>query len=139
MQDKHGRRATQAYGAVAAHSGVEVASPHRLVQMLMDGALQRMLAARLAIQQGNVSAKGESIGLTISILNGLRDGLDLQQGGEIAANLDNLYEYMARRLLQANLHSDAAILDEVIGLLREIKSAWDAIADQAQSAGESKH
>lgn len=130
MTEKHGHRATKAYGAIAAHSGVEAASPHRLVQMLMEGALQKMLTARLAIQQKNIQAKGENISWAMSILDGLRDGLDLAQGGEIAANLDDLYDYMGRRLLEANVRSDLEILDEVISLLREIKAAWDGISGQ---------
>lgn len=131
MTEYMGHKAAKAYGAVAVHSGVEAASPHRLVQMLMEGALQKMFAARMALQQGNVQARGENISWAISILDGLRDGLDIGKGGEIAGNLDDLYEYMGRRLLEANLRSDQTILDEVIELLREIKSAWDAIAPQA--------
>lgn len=135
MTEYMGHKAAKAYGAVAVHSGVEAASPHRLVQMLMEGALQKMLAARMAIQQGNVQAKGENISWAISILDGLRDGLDLEKGGDIAGNLDDLYEYMGRRLLEANVQTDQSMLDEVIGLLREIKAAWDAIPPQPPMAG----
>ena len=133
MTEYPGHKAAKAYGAIAAHGGVEAASPHRLVQMLMEGALQKMLAARLAMEQGKTQAKGESISWAISIIDGLRDGLDIEKGGDIAANLDNLYEYMGRRLLEANLRTDMAMLDEVIGLLREIKAAWDAVPGQLQA------
>ena len=102
------------------------ASPHRLIQMLYEGGLQKIAVAKGAIQRKETAAKGENIGRTIAILGGLRSSLDFSQG-EIATNLDNLYEYMERRLLEANLKNDVAILDEVSGLLREIKSAWDAI------------
>jgi flagellar protein FliS len=136
MTEYPGNKAAKAYGAIAAHGGVEAASPHRLVQMLMEGALQKMLAARLAMDQGKTQAKGENISWAISIIDGLRDGLDLEKGGDIAANLDNLYEYMGRRLLEANLHSNIAMLDEVIGLLREIKAAWDAVPAQLQTANQ---
>lgn len=131
MIDKQGHKAAQAYGSTAVYGGVESASPHRLVQMLMEGALQKMLTARLAMQQENIASKGENISWAISIIDGLRDGLDIEKGGDIAANLDDLYLYMGRRLLEANLHTDIARLDEVIGLLREIKSAWDAVPRQA--------
>ena len=130
MTEFRSHKASQAYGAVAVHSGVESASPHRLVQMLMEGALQKMLTARLAIEQENIKLKGENISWAISILDGLRDGLDLKKGGDIAGNLDDLYEYMSRRLLEANLRNDLSALDEVINLLREIKAAWDAISEQ---------
>lgn len=71
---------------------------------------------------------GEEICRTIGIIGGLREGLDLQRGGEVAANLDRLYEYMVARLVEANVTNDAAILDEVAGLLRNVKSGWDAIS-----------
>lgn len=106
---------------------IEEANPHRLIQMLFEGCLQRIAVAKGAIQRKEVALKGESISKAISILGGLRSSLDLSQG-EIASNLDRLYDYMERRLLEANLNSDEAILDEVSGLLKDVKSAWDAIA-----------
>lgn len=107
-------------------SEVEGATPHRLIQMLYEGGLQKIAIAKGAIQRKDVVVKGENIGKAINIVGGLRASLDLSQG-EIATNLDNLYDYIERRLLEANLKSDAAILDEVSGLLREVKTAWDAI------------
>lgn len=106
--------------------GIEEASPHQLIQMLFDGCLQRMAVAKGAIQHQEIAIKGENIGRAISILGGLRDSLDLSQG-EIATNLDRLYDYMERRLLEANLKNDELIIDEVSSLLRDVKSAWDSI------------
>jgi flagellar protein FliS len=103
------------------------ASPHRLIQMLMEGGLTRIAQARGAMERQQTAMKGELIGKAIGIVGGLRAGLDLQQGGELAANLDNLYQYMVSRLLEANVKNDAAPLDEVAGLLRNVKSGWDAI------------
>lgn len=105
---------------------VEEASPHRLIQMLYEGGLQRIAIAKGALMRNEVAEKGENISRAIAIIGGLRSSLDLKQG-EIAQNLDNLYEYMERRLLEANLKNDVGILDEVSGLLREIKTAWDAV------------
>lgn len=105
---------------------VEEASPHRLIQMLYEGALQRIAIGKGAMQRKEIALKGQSISHAIAIVGGLRSSLDLSQG-EIAVNLDNLYEYMERRLLEANLKNDAEVLDEVSGLLKDIKSAWDAI------------
>ena len=82
------------------------------------------------MERGQVALKGELLGKAIAIIGGLREGLDLRQGGELAANLDSLYEYMSSRLLQANRSNDVAIIDEVAGLLREVKSGWDGIANQ---------
>jgi flagellar protein FliS len=96
--------------------------------MLMEGGLDRIAQAHGAMQRGQVAQKGELIGKAVAIIGGLRDGLDMQKGGELAGNLDRLYDYMTGRLLQANLKNDPDLLDEVAGLLREIKSAWDAIA-----------
>jgi flagellar protein FliS len=104
------------------------ASPHRLIQMLLEGGLARLAQARGAMERGEVGKKGELIGQAISIIGGLREGLNLEEGGEIAVNLNNLYEYMAMRLLEANLHNDLTAMEEVSGLLRNVKVGWDAIA-----------
>lgn len=104
------------------------ASPHRLIQMLMEGGLTRLAQARGAMERGQLAQKGELIGKAIAIIGGLRESLNMDVGGEIATNLDRLYEYMMGRLTHANLMNDASILDEVSGLLREVKSGWDAIA-----------
>ncbi|MBE0511262.1 MAG: flagellar protein FliS, partial [Gammaproteobacteria bacterium] len=88
MTEQKSHKVAKAYGATALHGGVEAANPHRLVQMLMEGALQKMLTARLAMQQGDIANKGQNISWAISIIGGLRDGLDIEKGGDIAANLD---------------------------------------------------
>nr|WP_296752660.1 flagellar export chaperone FliS [Thioalkalivibrio sp.] len=111
-------------------ASVNEADPHHLVQMLFEGALDRIAIARGAMRQGDVAVKGERISRAITIIDGLRAHLDLERGGEIAANLRSLYEYMERRLAEANLRDDITILDEVANLLREVKSGWDAIPQQ---------
>ncbi|EFK96622.1 Flagellar protein FliS [sediment metagenome] len=108
-------------------SEIDGASPHRLIQMLYEGGLQKIAVAKGAIQRNEIATKGENISRAIAILGGLRSSLDLSQG-DIAVNLDNLYEYMERRLLEANIKNDEEILDEVSSLLRDVKSAWDAIS-----------
>ena len=118
------------YQQVSTGAAVEGASPHRLIQMLMDGVLQRMAEARGGIQRHSASQKGEAIGKAISIIGGLRDSLNKEAGGEMAANLDDLYEYMGRRLLEANLRGSEEIIDEVMVLMRTIKSGWDGIAQE---------
>lgn len=119
--------ALRQYQTVNTQSQVGDASPHRLIQLLMEGGMSRLAQARGAMQHGQVAIKGELIGKAIGIIGGLREGLDLQKGGEVAANLDRLYEYMVSRLVEANRSNDAAMLDEVAGLLRNVKSGWDAI------------
>ncbi|OHC29250.1 MAG: flagellar export chaperone FliS [Pseudomonadales bacterium RIFCSPLOWO2_12_59_9] len=120
--------AMRQYQSVNTQAQAIDATPHRLIQMLMEGGLSRVAQARGAMERGQVGMKGELISKAIGIVGGLREGLDLDQGGEIAANLDRLYEYMIVRLLAANLHNDLAPLEEVAGLLRNVKAGWDAIA-----------
>lgn len=119
--------AMKQYQSVNTQAQAVDASPHRLIQMLMEGGLTRIAQARGAMERQQTAMKGELIGKAIGIIGGLREGLDLQQGGELAANLDSLYQYMVSRLLEANVKNEAAPLDEVAGLLRNVKSGWDAI------------
>lgn len=90
--------------------------------------MSRLAQAKGAMLHGQQAVKGELISKAIGIIGGLREGLDSQQGGEIAANLDRLYEYMVLRLVEANIGNDVALIDEVAELLRNVKSGWDAIS-----------
>ena len=116
-----------AYRSTLVHGGVASADPHALVQMLFDAAVDRMTAARGCIERGDQTAKAKLLHSCVIILAELRGSLDLVRGGSIAANLRDLYEYMIRRLLAANVRSDAGCLNEVLGLLGEIRAAWMAI------------
>ncbi len=124
------------YREVGVETGVLEADPHRLIQLLMEGTLERLHAARGCMERGEMARKGQLIGGALSIVGVLRGALDMERGGEIASNLDRLYEYMERRLLEANLRNDPSLLDEVAGLLREIKEAWDAIPAILQRQGQ---
>lgn len=126
------RNAAKQYGSVGLVSGVEDSSPHRLIQMLMDGALTRMAMAIGHMQRGDVAAKGESISTAISIIGGLQGSLDLEKGGQIAADLERLYDYISRRLVQANLENDLAPLEEARGLLNQVKEGWDEIPSRLE-------
>ena len=119
--------AMKQYQSVNVNAQVIEADPHRLIQMLLEGGLQRIAQAKGAMEYGNVALKGELIGKAMGIVGGLRGAVDTEKGGDIAANLDNLYAFMQQRLSQANLNNDPAMLDEVTGLLREIKEGWDGI------------
>ena len=120
--------AMRQYQSVNTQAQAIEADPHRLIQMLFEGGLTRLAQARGAMERDQTALKGELLGKAIGIIGGLRQALDVQQGGEIAENLDRLYEYMTTRLMEANLKNDPAIIEEVSDLLREIKSGWDAIA-----------
>lgn len=122
-------KAANAYRQVAVQTDVNSATPHRLIQMLMEGALEKIARAKGDIERRHIAGKARNIGTAISIIDGLRVSLDLEAGGEIAKNLDALYDYMGRRLFEANLHSSVQYLDEVAHLISQIKSAWDAIPE----------
>jgi flagellar protein FliS len=128
-------RATQAYASVGAQSQVAAASPHRLIQLLMDGALDRLSIAKGHIQRKDVTQKIVVIDRIMSIVDGLRMSLDHSVNAEMTDNLANLYDYMNRRLLLANINNDISALDEVASLLRELKEAWDAIPSNNESDG----
>ena len=118
-----------AYAKVGIETGVISASPHKLIVMLFDGAIVSISNAVQHLNAGDISAKGQSISKAISIIdNGLRASLDKKAGGEIAISLDALYEYMTSRLITANLNNQVEHLIEVQNLLRDLRSAWEAIA-----------
>jgi flagellar protein FliS len=122
-----------AYQSAAAHGGVAAADPHRLIVMLMDGALERIQTARGCITRGEATEKARLLNRAVSIVGELRGSLDMTNGGQIAVNLSELYDYMARRLLKATSENRIELLDEVSGLLNEIRSAWVSIAPQARA------
>lgn len=127
--------ALRAYRQVDTLRALESASPHRLVLMLMDGAERAVACARGHLMRSEPGLKGGQIGRAITLIEGLRSGLDHARGGEIAANLDALYLYLEQRLLLANLEDRVDYLDEVMALLRQIRIAWEAIAPQSAPDG----
>jgi len=126
------------YSQVNSYTGVTGADPHQLVQMLLEGALSKIAIVKGLMVRDEVKRKGEVIGQAISIVGGLRSSLDISAGGKLAENLDDIYEYIERRLVQANLSNDVAILDETISLLKEIKFAWEAIASESRQKHDAK-
>jgi flagellar secretion chaperone FliS len=120
--------ATNAYAKVGMESSLHAADPHMLIAMLYQGALLAIANAKNSIQRNDIPAKCKAISHAIRIISeGLRASLDKKAGGQIALDLDALYEYMCVRLANANLNNDIAMLDEVARLLGEIKGAWDEI------------
>lgn len=133
-----GSEAAKRYQQLDTQGNIENASPHRLIQMMMARALTRIGVARSHMERGEVADKGSSIGDAIDIINALQASLNHKADAKMSANFDALYAYMMRRLLEANAKNDTAILDEVSGLLQELKDAWDAIADQVVDTDEAQ-
>jgi flagellar protein FliS len=124
------------YRQVGVASAVDHASPHQLVTMLYDGLLEAIAEASSAIAKGDIEAKGRAIGRAVRIVEeGLRGGLDRQRGGEVAQNLDALYQYLVQQLTKANLRSDTAALAECQRLVKPVRDAWvDIGSAQPQAA-----
>lgn len=128
----YSRSALNAYTKQALETEVSSASPHKLVLMLYDGALASIAMAKSQMDTPQVAAKGVSISKAIAIVEeGLRLSLDKTVGGELAQNLDALYEYMSHKLLLANINNDASALDEVSALLAQLRDAWVQIGSAA--------
>ena len=122
------------YHSVATHGGIAAADPHRFVLMLMDGALERLAQAQACIRHAvgvENNRQNDLLQAAIAILDELRTGLDLDGGGTTAVHLDDLYDYMTRQLLKANLQQRPEIVDEIAHLLKEIRAAWIALPPQA--------
>ncbi len=127
MNYANNHNAMNQYAQVSNQSTAAFANPHRLIQMLMEGALEKISKAKGYIKNKDIAKKGEHIAWAISIIEGLRVSLDHSQGSDISQNLESLYVYMNSRLTQANLNNSTEMLDEVTALLVDIKSGWDAI------------
>jgi flagellar secretion chaperone FliS len=120
--------AVNAYANVGLETGVLAASPHKLILMLFQGAHVALSSALVHMKNGDVKAKGAAISKAIAIItSGLQASLDVEAGGELAQQLNGLYDYMGRRLLQSNLHNDRGGIEEVSRLLGELSGAWEAI------------
>ena len=109
-------------------------SQYRAVQMLLDGAIERVRLARQAQVEGNSEIRGMAVGNTISILGVLQASLDRELGGEIADNLDALYDYMTSPLAGVSIEREASSLDEVEQLLLQLSEAWTGIEGGSETS-----
>ncbi len=127
------RSPAQSYAKVGIEAAVESSDPHRLILMLFDGAITAVSLAKIHMDAGDIPQKGMAISKAIDIVtNGLQASLDMESGGDLAGRLAGLYDYMAQRLLFANLKNSAAALDEVSELLTSLRDAWAEIAPGKQ-------
>lgn len=133
MVKSRANSALSRYQSVNVSTGIEDATPHRLVRMLMEGALDKIAIAKGHMLHSEMAEKGRYISWAITIISGLQSSLDMEAGGEISRNLDDLYDYMVRRLGEAGASNDPMILDEITSLLIEVKSAWDVIPQRLEA------
>ena len=125
-----------AYKALKNQKALDDASPHQLIDLMLSGALERVVSASGCMERNETSEAGESIGKAISIVDSLRVSLDVEKGGDIAKNLGQLYDYITRRLLEASVSQQPKLLAEVANLLQEIKAAWDEIPAEFHHLGD---
>jgi flagellar protein FliS len=128
------RYGTSAYAQVGLETGVLAASPHKLILMLFEGARIALASAIVHMKNGEITAKGEAISKAITIItSGLQASLQIKEGGELGERLNALYDYMSRRLLEANLYNRPEYIEEVARLLGELNQAWEAIGPASMS------
>jgi flagellar protein FliS len=120
-------RAIESYGEVKVSTGVSKSNNVELIQMLFDGLIESLATARGHIQHNNISEKSKAISRASRIVLGLQGALDFDKGGDLANNLNELYNYITRRLLHVNARNDLAALDEIHGLMTEIRGAWETV------------
>ncbi len=123
------------YQAVNAQTSVVDVDRHQLIQLLFDGAVDRINMAKARISAQDYEGKNRLINKSIEIVSGLRSFLDLDQGQEVAQNLFDLYVYCEHRLFEANVRNDIEVLDEVLGHLKKIQDAWSGIRSEVVEKG----
>ncbi len=126
-----------AYQQIGLETATAGATPHKLIALLFDGFQDAVARARGAMQARQIEAKGRAIGHAARIVEeGLKAGLNLRDGGKIAADLDALYAYIGMRLTYANLHNDEVALDECARLIEPVRSAWAEIGPRVTAAAQ---
>lgn len=132
-------RPIDAYSRVGLETSVDIANPHRLILMLLDGVILTLGSASQAMKENRIAEKGKHLTTAIDIISsGLQASIDKKAGGELAERLDSLYNYMCTRLLYANLRNDLGAIQEVSTLLGEIKAGWEEIANDPAVASRNK-
>lgn len=122
--------AAKQYQSINNTSEVLDADPHRLIQLLMEASLTRLFQAKLAIENGDMESKANLLGRVWDILSTLEGSLDKKQGGEVAENLERMYDYMSQRLLEASTENNPEMIEEVIKLMLTLKEGWDGIREE---------
>ncbi|MGO2353262.1 MAG: flagellar export chaperone FliS [Marinomonas foliarum] len=125
----YGKKGIQAYKKDSIKSDLASADPHRVIQLLLQGAIERLALGKGCIERADWAGKAAAFTRAIEIINALRDSLDRDANPELVDNLEGLYDYMTVRINEASVSKDCAIIDQVIALLLQIKGAWDQISE----------
>ena len=121
------RKGAKAYQQVGAQGRVEDASPHKLIQMMFEAAIEAMNVSKAAIGEGNVLLKVAKINKAFDIVESLRGCLNMEQGGEVAENLDQLYEHTLFQIMQVNATNNPELCDHVTHILTQLLDTWNQI------------
>ncbi|KZN13482.1 MULTISPECIES: flagellar export chaperone FliS [Marinomonas] len=124
----------QAYRKDSLKSDLASADPHRVIQLLMQGALEKLALGKGCIERSDLEGKADALTRAVEIINALRDALDREANPELVDNLESLYEYMTVRITEASVSKDITIIDQVMNLLLQIKGAWDQITPADKQA-----
>jgi len=129
------QNASKQYKSIELQTRIDTASPHELIELLLQGARSHIVTAQGNIQRDQIKEKGEHIGRALSIIEGLKSSLNHDQGGEIATNLLKLYDYVQHILLKANLNNDEDLLAQSNLLLAQVHQAWQSINSSSEATG----
>ena len=124
-------KALQQYSAVNRQTGIEDKNPHELILMLYEGAIDNLIKAKGCMQRNDYAAKGELVNRALTIIGGLQGFLDMEKAGDVANNLNRLYDYSNVALFEASRDNNIEKIDEVVNIIREIKEGWEGIKDEA--------
>lgn len=125
----YGNKGINEYKKGSLKSDLASADPHRVIQLLMQGALERLALSKGFIERRDMEAKSSTLTRVVEIINALRDSLEREANPELVDNLDSLYEFMIAQIHEASLNMDIEKIDSVMALLLQIKGAWDQIGE----------
>lgn len=128
----------QQYASTFIETAVSEATPHKLVEMMYDGAIKNLNLAKVFIEQKNYAKKSEHSNKALSIINSLRDGVDLEKGGEVASNLFTLYDYCYRRIIEASSKNDVSIMAEVLEHIQVLSDAWKGMPENIKRSSKAQ-
>ena len=114
-------------------TNITTSDPLRLIIMCYEGIIDCLKLAKEKIKEKDYEKKAKAIINVQDIINELLCSLDFERGGEIATNLSSLYNYMLRRIIHGDVNRDMSAIDEVIGMLNELLSAWRELALKPES------